>query len=83
MAENQTFTHDNITDPDSFIRVRFYSRKRFMKRRQWYWTATHINGNKMANGGEGYNNLADCEKAFRTIARDLRYAPIMIERPIE
>lgn len=80
MTKDQLITHDNITNPDSLILVEFYSRKPLLRRRQWYWTASHLNGNKMANGGEGYNNLADCESAFRTIARDLRYAPTMIER---
>lgn len=74
-------THENIVDPDSFIRVKIYSKKPIFGRRQWHWNATHRNGNKMANGGEGYNNASDCEAAFRTIARDLRYAPIRIEMP--
>lgn len=82
MPKNRTITHDNIVNPDSIILVKFYSRKPLLKRRQWYWRATHtVNGRKLCIGGEGYNNLDDCENSYRLVALNLRYAPTIVERP--
>ena len=36
-------------------------------RGEWRWRYVAANGNKMANGGEGYKNKADCEHGIDTM----------------
>ena len=48
--------------------IEIYSRKPMFRRRQYYWRCRFVRGginHIVAVGGEGYNNLADLEKALQ------------------
>lgn len=38
-------------------------------RDEWRWRYVAENGNKMANGGEGYKNKGDCEHGIDTMKK--------------
>lgn len=44
--------------------VIYPTRPLFSTRTQWRWKVVAANGRKIANGGEGYNNRADCERGI-------------------
>ena len=46
--------------------------KIYRAKKQWYWSLSAPNGRKIACGGEGYHNLADCEKAIARVLEGLQ-----------
>lgn len=56
---------------DTNYTIEFYSRKKLLKRRQYYWRIRHFNGNITACSGEGYNNKLDRDDVFYRMVRAL------------
>lgn len=54
--------------------VIYPTRPLFSTRTQWRWKVVAANGRKIANGGEGYNNLADLHRALDIVREALAYA---------
>lgn len=46
---------------------------------EWRWRARADNDEIVADSGEGYENLADCEGGLLTLAKGLRVAARVVE----
>jgi uncharacterized protein YegP (UPF0339 family) len=51
-------------------RTRYYFETYRDARGEYRWRFWSPNGRKMADSGEGYKNLADCDAAINTLCRE-------------
>lgn len=53
------------------VTVEIYRSRRPLGRQQWRWRAYADNGRKLANSGEAYANLGDCQQAVTVLFHGL------------
>ena len=63
------------------MRFVVYSRKRPLRRRQWYWKAVAQNGEQVADGSEGYVNYSDCMASLNRLREKAADAPVTVVEP--
>lgn len=72
------FTICPVRDENHFLRQRQIMKIEIYedKAKEWRWRFIATNGNIMADSGEGYKNLMDCEQAIERLKVDFPKAKI-------